>query len=220
MISTSTSTPSAIGVRAAVITLVEEHELSALKVSDLGEKVRERHMAWYHIPIKDGAIPSPQFEAKWAEVGEGLRARLRDGFNVLVHCKGGLGRAGTIASRLMIELGITPAEAVRHRPPSTSWCHRDGRAARSMCWRSQESPEAGPDTSPAAMKDRAIGALLGLAVGDAVGTTLEFKSARQLQPPLTDMVGGGPFRLKAGPMDRRYGHGACAGRQFGRERWP
>jgi len=45
-------------------------------------------------------------------VGEGLRAQLRAGFNVLVHCKGGLGRAGTIAARLMIELGTSPKNAV------------------------------------------------------------------------------------------------------------
>lgn len=45
--------------------------------------------------------------------------------------------------------------------------------------------------------DRALGAFLGLAVGDAVGTTLEF-SSRDSCPPLTDMVGGGPFSLAAG----------------------
>lgn len=39
--------------------------------------------------------------------------------------------------------------------------------------------------------------MLGLAVGDAVGTTAEFKP-RESFAPLTDMVGGGPFRLKAG----------------------
>lgn len=46
-------------------------------------------------------------------------------------------------------------------------------------------------------RDRALGALLGLAVGDALGTTLEFQSRDSL-PPLTDMVGGGPFGLSAG----------------------
>ena len=45
--------------------------------------------------------------------------------------------------------------------------------------------------------DRALGAFLGLAVGDAVGTTLEFCS-RDTQPHLEDMVGGGPFDLPAG----------------------
>jgi ADP-ribosylglycohydrolase len=41
------------------------------------------------------------------------------------------------------------------------------------------------------------GALLGLAVGDAVGTTVEFVP-RGSFPPVTDMVGGGPFGLEAG----------------------
>ena len=38
---------------------------------------------------------------------------------------------------------------------------------------------------------------MGLAVGDAIGTTLEFKE-RDTYAPLTDMIGGGPFNLKAG----------------------
>jgi ADP-ribosyl-[dinitrogen reductase] hydrolase len=41
------------------------------------------------------------------------------------------------------------------------------------------------------------GCLLGLAVGDAIGTTVEF-SARDSFPPVTDMVGGGPFGLPPG----------------------
>lgn len=46
-------------------------------------------------------------------------------------------------------------------------------------------------------EDRARGALLGLACGDAVGTTLEFRRPGSFEP-LTDMVGGGPFGLPAG----------------------
>ena len=47
------------------------------------------------------------------------------------------------------------------------------------------------------IKDRFRGCLLGLATGDAVGTTLEFKSPGSFLP-LTDMIGGGPFHLKPG----------------------
>ncbi|CDH45032.1 ADP-ribosylglycohydrolase family protein [Candidatus Contendibacter odensensis] len=47
------------------------------------------------------------------------------------------------------------------------------------------------------LQSRALGCLLGLAAGDAVGTTLEF-SRRDSYPPLTDMIGGGPFHLQAG----------------------
>ncbi len=49
-------------------------------------------------------------------------------------------------------------------------------------------------TSPLA---RYRGCLLGLAAGDAVGTTLEFKSPGSFTP-IADMVGGGPFRLAVG----------------------
>jgi len=45
--------------------------------------------------------------------------------------------------------------------------------------------------------DRYRGCLLGLAVGDAIGTAVEFK-ARGSFPPVTDMVGGGAFNLKPG----------------------
>jgi ADP-ribosyl-[dinitrogen reductase] hydrolase len=45
--------------------------------------------------------------------------------------------------------------------------------------------------------NRAQGCLAGLAVGDALGTTLEFTSPGSFEP-LTDMIGGGPFRLKPG----------------------
>jgi len=48
-----------------------------------------------------------------------------------------------------------------------------------------------------ALLDRYRGCLLGLACGDAVGTTVEF-SPRGSFPPVVDMVGGGPFDLPAG----------------------
>lgn len=46
-------------------------------------------------------------------------------------------------------------------------------------------------------RDRVRGALVGLAVGDAVGTTLEFQAPGTFRP-ITDMVGGGPFGLAPG----------------------
>lgn len=45
--------------------------------------------------------------------------------------------------------------------------------------------------------ERFRGCLLGLAAGDAVGTTVEFQQ-RGSFPPVTDMVGGGPFNLEPG----------------------
>lgn len=45
--------------------------------------------------------------------------------------------------------------------------------------------------------ERYRGCLLGLATGDALGTTLEFKAAGSFQP-INDMIGGGPFGLWPG----------------------
>ena len=46
-------------------------------------------------------------------------------------------------------------------------------------------------------RDRFRGCLLGLAAGDALGTTLEFRPPGTFEP-IDDMVGGGPFRLQPG----------------------
>ena len=46
-------------------------------------------------------------------------------------------------------------------------------------------------------RERYRGALLGLAAGDAVGTTVEFSPPGTFEP-VSDMTGGGPFGLQAG----------------------
>ena len=58
--------------------------------------------------------------------------------------------------------------------------------------------------------DRARGSLLGLAVGDALGTTLEFKPPGTFTP-LTDLVGGGPFGLRAGQWTDDTSMALCLG---------
>jgi ADP-ribosyl-[dinitrogen reductase] hydrolase len=97
---------------AAVVTLVEPQELALLKVERLGEEVRRRNITWFHLPIVDVSIPGERFEQEWLGAGEELRSMLRRGLDILVHCRGGLGRAGMIAARLLVELGVEPAEAV------------------------------------------------------------------------------------------------------------
>jgi ADP-ribosyl-[dinitrogen reductase] hydrolase len=47
------------------------------------------------------------------------------------------------------------------------------------------------------LTDRYRATLLGLALGDALGTTLEFRPPGTFSP-ITDLVGGGPFHLPAG----------------------
>lgn len=97
---------------AAVVTLIEAYELAALRVEHMGAAVAARGMRWYHLPVADVTAPGPAFERAWTEAGPALRAMLCGGRNVFVHCKGGLGRAGTVAARLMVELGADPEQAI------------------------------------------------------------------------------------------------------------
>jgi protein-tyrosine phosphatase len=96
-----------------VLTLVEQEELRALKVPNLGDEVMQRGMSWRHLPIADFSVPTEAFERQWLKEGRHIRQLLRQGEDVLVHCKGGLGRAGMIAARLLVEMGMDPKSAIR-----------------------------------------------------------------------------------------------------------
>ncbi len=96
-----------------VLTLIEPAELLALKVPQLGHEIRGRGIEWRHLPIADYSVPSRVFEEEWLTQGHEIRAMLRQGDDVLVHCKGGLGRAGMMAARLLVELGMEPEAAIR-----------------------------------------------------------------------------------------------------------
>jgi hypothetical protein len=96
-----------------VLTLVEPAELRALKVPQLGHEIKRRGIEWRHLPIADFSVPGESFEHNWITQGREIREILRNGGDVLVHCKGGLGRAGMIAARLLVELGMNPDEAIR-----------------------------------------------------------------------------------------------------------
>lgn len=96
-----------------VVSLIEAREFEFLDVTDLPNTVEEHGMRWIHLPIADLSVPNQRFESRWATNGVDLRRVVRAGGRVLLHCRGGLGRAGTIAARLLVELGMEPGKAVR-----------------------------------------------------------------------------------------------------------
>lgn len=59
-------------------------------------------------------------------------------------------------------------------------------------------------------RDRARGALLGLAVGDALGTSVEFMPRGSFEP-VTDLRGGGPFALPVGAWTDDTSMALCLG---------
>ena len=96
----------------AVVTLMEAHELEFLRVPDLGDRIGQAGLHWWHLPIVDGGVPDARFEHAWTRVGEDLRRRLGAGEGIVVHCRGGLGRTGVVAARLLVEFGEAPERAL------------------------------------------------------------------------------------------------------------
>jgi protein-tyrosine phosphatase len=97
---------------AALVTLMESHEFALLNVDALPQIATGYNFRWIHAPIPDMQIPDVRFEQQWKILGPELHALLSSGQNIVLHCRGGLGRTGLMAARLLIERGMLPVEAV------------------------------------------------------------------------------------------------------------
>lgn len=103
-----------------VITLITPEEAAAFGLgpsvenglSRLGEGVLLRQMNWVFAPIVDRDVPDVVTEAALAAVFDGTLPGVRAGKRLLVHCNGGLGRAGSIAAFALTRAGMTPEEAI------------------------------------------------------------------------------------------------------------
>lgn len=97
-----------------VVTLIETQEFEFLEVMHLGESVQKFGMRWTHLPIHEMDAPDTCFEEDWVSAGPEIDRRIHSGENVLIHCRGGLGRSGLVAAMILIERGCTPNDAI-HR---------------------------------------------------------------------------------------------------------
>lgn len=105
---------------ALVITLVTRAEMEAAGAALLGAQVQDHGSRWVHLPIPDFGIPPEEMLRHWPEVSRHAQQALAGGGRVLVHCRGGCGRSGMVALRLMIEAGEAPDDALarlRHVRP-------------------------------------------------------------------------------------------------------
>lgn len=96
-----------------LLCLLEDHEIVELKVDSL-HTTAEAMFQYFRLPIVDGNIPDDGGEKVWNEIGPIIRNGLAEGRDLVIFCKGGLGRTGTIAARLLIEFGEAPESAIRY----------------------------------------------------------------------------------------------------------
>ena len=94
-----------------LVSLIENYEFELLDVSELPGKTGNLGIRWLHLPIADGCIPDSRLEKGWDKAGKELRQVLTAGGRIVLHCRRGLGRCGTIAARLLVEFCMTPCEA-------------------------------------------------------------------------------------------------------------
>jgi len=156
-------------------------------------------------PIRDVGVPRSAQEM--TEILDVIDAALAGGQVVYIHCRGGVGRTGTVGGCWLVRHGRSGNEALKELARRWRGCAKSKRfphtpeTLRQFEWvRQWHEPTPHDSATPARVVpplERHRGCLLGLAAGDAVGTAIEFRPSGTFTY-ITDMIGGGPFRLKPG----------------------
>ncbi|CAA9505370.1 MAG: ADP-ribosylglycohydrolase family protein [uncultured Rubrobacteraceae bacterium] len=187
----------------ALVTLLEREEFETYGVPGLPERTRQTGLEMVHFPIVDVSTPRKAQSDEYAALIDKILALLRAGKTVVVHCRGGLGRTGTVVASVLVALGRDPDDAIDavrgvrsdravETPEQEEYVRNVGKNWRKGLRRTSGGQAGGPT-----QLERYRGCLLGLAAGDALGTALEFKRPGTFRT-LSDMVGGGPFALAPG----------------------
>lgn len=171
-----------------LLSLMEPHEFERLGVSGM-KQCLPAGIEHFILPIVDGGVPSGTWERAWAKVGPNVRERLALGERIVIHCRGGLGRTGIVAARLLVECGEDPAAAIRRVRKARPGAIENHRQEEYVL---RQRPLDAILPRPAVAVDRSLrarfrGCLLGGAVGDALGGPVEFMDIaairKQFGPP-------------------------------------
>ena len=92
--------------------LMEDDEYRWLQIEDIFVRAPAHGIAVLRFPIEDARPPRDGEMPQFIElIGQILEAA-RGGQTVVIHCRGGLGRTGTVAAASLVALGHAPAEAI------------------------------------------------------------------------------------------------------------
>lgn len=96
----------------AVLTLMPYAELAQNGASELPALCAAQGLTWLHVPVADEQVPQVDFDAAWPAAMAQIAELLAADKSIAIHCKGGSGRTGLVAARILIELGIERSEVV------------------------------------------------------------------------------------------------------------
>ena len=98
----------------SITSFVEDKEFDKLcNKKQFIENIYKHNIKWYHLPISDLSSPDSEFKNQWQTKKVLLKNELIAGKNILLHCWGGKGRAGTVAAILLIEFGENNNKAIK-----------------------------------------------------------------------------------------------------------
>ncbi|MCQ0093895.1 protein-tyrosine phosphatase family protein [Roseovarius sp. M141] len=97
---------------AMVVTMTTSAEMVAAGAGNLGQDVAFLGSRWAHVATPDYGVPDADAMHNWDRAEPIALSALRGGGRVLIHCKGGCGRSGMAALRLMIAAGDAPDAAL------------------------------------------------------------------------------------------------------------
>jgi ADP-ribosyl-[dinitrogen reductase] hydrolase len=96
-----------------VVSLVEDNEMRVLGVQGLGKAILAREMEWIHIPFEDATAPDYKWMQGFDLVAPSILTSIKNGDSIVIHCKGGLSRAGTVVALLLCSMGMEVFSAIQ-----------------------------------------------------------------------------------------------------------
>ena len=96
-----------------LISLVTHEDMELLRVSQLPEVVEASGIEWVHLPLPDCSVPTRKWLRRSVPVFTELQTSISEGERVVVHCMGGLSRAGTFVAIYLYLRGYSMTEAIR-----------------------------------------------------------------------------------------------------------
>ncbi len=88
-----------------LVSVMEEHEYGGYGIPELFEKDRIEDIEVVRFAIEDMGVPREAEAEEYETLIRNIVERLREDQNVVVHCRGGLGRTGTVAACVLVALG-------------------------------------------------------------------------------------------------------------------